>query len=358
MHRRWLSYARHHQQDALQIRFPHVLAEALQFELKETKMNNEPATFDAVTITLNPAIDRTVSIPNFTAGAVNRTERDHENPGGKGVNVASVLADYGHRIAVTGFLGLENCASFEALFARKKIADHFVRIAGHTRVGIKITDPILKQTTDINFPGPALAPGDLDQLHEQLGRLDCDWFVLAGSLPPGVDSAIYRDMITKLKARGGKVILDTSGDALSQAIEAAPNVIKPNLHELEALVGGRLQTETSIIKAARELVAKGIELVAVSMGKDGACFVTAVEVIIARPPVIEVISTVGAGDAMVAGIVAAQLRNRSLEDCSRLATAFSLSALSRIEPGIASPAAVESTMSSIAIEEAASQELP
>lgn len=323
----------------------------------KNEMNNEPAKFDAITVTLNPAIDRTVAIPNFTAGAVNRVGRERENPGGKGVNVASMLADYGLRVAVTGFLGRENAAPFEALFKRSKIADHFVRIAGHTRTGIKITDPILRQTTDINFPGPGLAPGDLDRLHERLAKLDGKWFVIAGSLPPGVDSTTCRDIITKLKARGRKVILDTSGEALRMGIEAIPNAIKPNIHELEDLVGGRLQSEASVISAARELVAKGIELVAISMGNDGACFVTGESVIIARPPDIEVTSTVGAGDAMVAGIVAARLGNQPVAGCARLATAFSIAALSGLDPGLASPAAIESMMNQVAIKEASPQGL-
>src|SRR3712207_2570256 len=99
-------------------------------------------SYDAVTVTLNPAIDRTVTISNFAAGTVNRVERMQQNPGGKGVNVAAVLADAGHHAAASGFLGRENDASFAALFEQKRIADHFVRIAGQTRVGIKIVDPI------------------------------------------------------------------------------------------------------------------------------------------------------------------------------------------------------------------------
>src|SRR3712207_3957269 len=110
-------------------------------------------TYDVLTVTLNPAIDRTVTIHGFAAGGVDRVEQVQQNPGGKGVNVAVTLADAGHSAAVTGFLGRENIASFEQLFAQKQIDDRFVRIAGQTRVGIKIVDPAQQQTTDINFPG-------------------------------------------------------------------------------------------------------------------------------------------------------------------------------------------------------------
>lgn len=316
-------------------------------------MKNDPAKCEVVTITLNPAIDRTVTIPNFIAGAVNRVEQERMSAGGKGVNVASVLADYGHRVVATGFLGRENCALFEALFARKKIEDHFIRIAGKTRFGIKITDPVQNQTTEINFPGLVPASGDLELLHEKLAKIDGDWFVIAGSLPPGVDSAIYRDIIRSLKARGSKVMVDSSGEALRCAIEAAPHIIKPNIHELEALLGRRLSTETAVIKSAKELLAEGIELVVVSMGKMGAVFVTQAGAFIARSPEITAVITVGAGDAMVAGIVAAQLRNKPLADCARLATAFSMVALSRLEAGLGAPSAIESAQEQVVLEQSA-----
>ena len=287
--------------------------------------------FDIVTVTLNPAIDRTVTIPNFTAGVVNRVETVRSNPGGKGVNVASSLADAGHRVAVTGFLGRENTASFEALFAEKKIADQFIRIAGQTRVGIKVVDPALNQTTDINFPGPAASAADLEALAQQITALDADCFVLAGSLPPGVAPTIYRDLVTALRGRGKRVVLDASGEPLVHALEAKPHLFKPNIHELGELLGESISGEQAVIAAARKLIATGIEQVVVSMGKDGACFVTTNEALIARPPDVEVRSTVGAGDAMVAGIVSAQFQKLSLADTARLATAFSVHALTRTD---------------------------
>ena len=266
-------------------------------------MKTNITKFQVVTVTLNPAIDRTVTISNFTAGAVNRVESVRSHPGGKGVNVASALADHGHDVAVTGFLGRSNAGAFEELFSQKKIADYFVRIAGQTRTGIKITDPVRAETTDINFPGPAPNEAELRMLLSQIAMLEAEWFVVAGSLPPGVDPAIYRDIITRLRRRGAKVLLDTSGPPFPLALEARPTAIKPNIHEFEAYVGRPLPNEKEVIEAARELINRGIELVVVSMGKEGACFVTANEAVVARPPEIEVKSTVGAGDAMVAGIL-------------------------------------------------------
>jgi 1-phosphofructokinase len=306
--------------------------------------------FDVITVTLNPAIDRTVTIPNFRASEVNRVTEVRSNAGGKGVNVAAALADYGRSVAVSGFLGRENTAIFETLFAEKKIADHFIRIAGQTRMGIKITDPAQQETTDVNFPGPVVSDENLTLLKDRLESLSGQWFVLAGSVPPGVNAAIYRELTTTLKARGARVALDASGEALTLAIEAAPSLIKPNIVELEAFIGEKLATTEAVTRAAKALLARGIELVVVSMGADGALFVTPQEALLAKPPAIEVRSTVGAGDAMVAGIIAAQLRGLSLADCARLATAFSLDAISHLGAGLAEPGALQSHFQQVTIE--------
>ena len=317
-------------------------------------MDPAPSTargVDVVTVTLNPAIDQTVTIPDFAAGKVNRVLDVRSDPGGKGVNVAHILADYGHTVGVMGFLGAENATPFDALFARKQIADHFQRIAGQTRVGIKIADPVQRQTTDINFPGQAPTPADVEVLFRHLNKLHGRWVVLAGSLPPGVEATIYRDLITAFQASGSNVALDTSGDALRYALEATPHVIKPNIHELEDLVDTPLPTPGAVIAAARSLIDRGIQLVAISMGSAGACFVDNHTVVMVRPPIIEVRSTVGAGDAMVAGIVAGQLRNLPLATCARLATAFSLDVISHIGSGLSSREAIEGLMQQVTVEE-------
>jgi 1-phosphofructokinase len=153
-----------------------------------------------------------------------------------------------------------------------------------------------------------------------------------------------------LKARGARVALDASGDALREAIEAGPYIVKPNIAELEALLGKELAGTHAVIAAARALLAKGIELVAVSMGREGACFVTAAEAVIARPPDVEVGSTVGAGDAMVAGIVAAQIRGLPLEECARLASAFSLHVLTRAGSDIPTKSTLDEAMKLITVE--------
>lgn len=284
-----------------------------------------------VTVTPNPAIDWTLEVPGFTPGAVNRVEGQRTRAAGKGVNVAAALAAQGVRVAATGFLGRGNAAEFERFFAERGIADRFVRVAGETRVGIKVVDPVRRETTDVNFPGAAPTPEEVRALAAEVAALAAGeprpWVVLAGSLPPGVEPALHGELARAAKAAGCGVALDTSGEPLRRALDASPDVVKPNVHELEALVGRPLAGVAAVAEAARGLLERGIGLAAVSMGAEGALFVEHGGAVLARPPAVEVGSTVGAGDAMVAGIVAGRLRGHGPVELARLATAFSLHAL-------------------------------
>jgi 1-phosphofructokinase len=306
--------------------------------------------YDVVTLTLNPAIDETVTIPGFAVGAVNRVGQVRQDAGGKGVNVASVLADAGHRVGVTGFLGRDNAAPFERLFGAKAIDDCFVRISGQTRTGIKIVDPIQRTTTDINFPGQAPTEADCAELVARLTALDATWVVMAGSVPPGVPVEIYAELIRVIQDQGRRVVLDTSDAALRASIDASPDIVKPNTHELESIAGMALPDRASVAAAARRLVDRGIDLVVVSMGSRGACFVSRHELVFARPPKVEVRSTVGAGDALVAGLVAAQVRGLELVETARLATAFSVDAVSRVGSGLSSNDAIAALAQEVEIE--------
>jgi 1-phosphofructokinase len=290
------------------------------------------------TLSLNPAIDQTARVPKFTAGRVNRVEWEQADAGGKGVNVASFLADAGLPVAATGLLGSGNVEPFLELFARKGIADRCVRLPGRTRVNVKIVDPILDQVTDVNFPGLSPRPEDLMALTETIDALcdHTDWFVLSGSVPAGVPSHVYADLVTRLKGRGKTVVLDASGTPFAEAISRGPDIVKPNIDELAELVGRPLSGHPEVIAAARALIQGGIGLVAVSMGADGALFVERDAVILATPPTIEVKSTVGAGDAMVAGIVTGTLSGLDLANRARLATGFSLGALGEVGPHLPS----------------------
>ncbi|MEO6194379.1 MAG: 1-phosphofructokinase [Thermoanaerobaculia bacterium] len=289
-----------------------------------------------VTVTLNPAIDQTLSIPGFAAGRVNRVAESRLDAGGKGVNVACFLADLGVGVAVTGFLGAENIAIFEATFARHGIADRFVTIDGNTRIGLKIVDDQTEQTTDINLPGSSIQSEDIAELFERIDELaESDgWFVLSGSVPAGTPDGIYAGIIDCIHGRAGSVVLDTSGVPLREALARGPAVVKPNVAELGELVGRDLATIAEVRAAGESLLALGVRLVVVSMGGDGALFIDHDRALLARPPRVEVRSTVGAGDAMVGGIVYGLIAGLPLIDLARFATASGAYAVTRIGPGI------------------------
>lgn len=301
------------------------------------------ATQRIVTLSLNPAIDQTARVPNFTAGRVNRVEWEQSDAGGKGVNVASFLADAGHPVAATGLLGHANAEPFVELFARKGIEDRCVRLPGRTRVNVKIVDEVQDQVTDINFPGLAPAPEDLDRLLAAIDALcaGTGWFVLSGSLPAGVPTGIYADLVRRLKGLGKTVVLDASGAPFAAAVGCGPDLIKPNIDELSELVGRPLGSQAEVLAAARTLIDQGVGLVAVSMGADGALFCAGADAVLAVPPAIVVKSTVGAGDAMVAGLVAGTLRGLDLAGRARLATAFSLGTLGEVGPNLPDSAVID-----------------
>src|SRR6266498_1242216 len=231
--------------------------------LTVTQGNRDAKFMKIATVTLNPAIDQTVRVDNFEPNSVNRAQSISFDASGKGVNVASFLADYGHDIVVTGYLGQENVAIFEQFFATKGIDDCFIRIPGNTRINVKVVDEVNQQTTDINMPGqtpPQEAKNTLLQTIEQLAN-SCDWFVLSGSLPPHVPATIYATIITQLKQQKKQIILDTSGEALREGIQAGPTIVKPNILELQYLVGHSLKSEAEIQHTAYQLLNEDSKLV-------------------------------------------------------------------------------------------------
>ena len=303
------------------------------------------------TVTLNPAIDQTVRVDHFRPNTVNYAQTMQFDAGGKGVNVASFLTDMGFTTSVTGFLGQDNAEFFEQFFAKKHIDDQFVRIPGLTRTGVKIVDEANQQTTDINMPGLSPSKEALDALHETIEELSmsCDWFVLSGTLPPGIPTTTYATLITQLKAHGKHVALDTSRDALREGVQAIPTIVKPNVDELQQLTGQSLTDAAAVEQAARQLVEKGIQLVVISMGEKGAMFVDATSTLMAVPPSVMVKSTVGAGDAMVAGLVAGHAQGWSLPECARFATACSLGAITNVGHNLPAPETLQAYVQQVII---------
>jgi 1-phosphofructokinase family hexose kinase len=197
--------------------------------------------------------------------------------------------------------------------------------------------------TDVNFPGLEIDSAARRRLLVEVDALteEASWFVLSGSVPAGVPDDVYDGLVRRLRERGKSVALDTSGAPFAAALGAGPSLVKPNLDELREITGRRLADHRAVAASARELVEGGIELVAVSMGAEGAVFVERGEALVAVPPPAVVNTTVGAGDAMVAGLVTGALRGLGLAARARLATAFAVAALGEIGPRLPPPDEVE-----------------
>lgn len=304
--------------------------------------SNQP---QVVALALNPALDHTIEVNTLRVGEVNRALRMQVDVGGKGINVASCLADFGITSAVTGQIGRDNAAQFETLFHAKGIDNRCFYLDGLTRINTKLVDVASGETTDINMPGPTLAPDAIQTLLDRLlTRIDGlvnpgSWVVASGSLPPLWPADTYQRLITRVHSLGAHVLLDASGGALAAGIDAAPDIIKPNRSELAELVGHPLADVDAVVSAARALLARpnAPGTVIVSMGGEGALFVNRLQALLAKPIPTELISTVGAGDAMVAGVVAAQIAGLALPECARLATAFAAGKLARLGPHLPAP---------------------
>lgn len=303
-------------------------------------------------VSLNSAVDQTVIVPGFALDAVNRVESARVDAGGKGVNVGSFLAHFGHAVAVAGLLGHDNEALFAHHFAEAGVTDACLRVAGATRTNIKIIDPDSNRITDLNFPGITASEADLSAVQQSLEALlvdGLDWVALSGSLPKGLPATAYTELATWAKTRDIRVALDTSGAPLAAALATRPDIVKPNIAELRELLHQPLETRDEVVRAARQLVADGIGLVAVSMGEDGAILVTADRAVLAIPPHATVASTVGAGDAMVAGLIHAASLGLPLNEAARLATAFSLGALGEIGPRLPAREKIEALAHAVAV---------
>ena len=288
-------------------------------------------TVPVLTVTPNPAIDQTVVLDTLRPGEVNRCSELHHQAGGKGVNVSAMLGGYGIRSTATGFLGAENPEPFEAMFTRLGIRDAFIRLPGATRTGIKIVTR--QNTTDLNFPGLRPSADDLARLRETLEQLASPgtWVVFGGRLPEGVSIKDFGRLLETARHRKARIAVDTSGGALKAAIDHGVDLIKPNHHELGEILGRPLPDADSRLAAALEVQASGIGHVILSQGAEGACFLAPDGRVLAAPPPVEVKSTVGAGDSLLAGYLAGIVDGLCLEDRARLASVFAWCALESID---------------------------
>lgn len=275
------------------------------------------------TVTLNPALDKTVEIPGMALDTVNRITSMRTDPGGKGINVSKVIAKLGGESCAMGILGGESGRTLLAALEREGLRTHFRFVEGQTRTNLKIIDRALHTNTDINEPGLTVSPADLDALlRDLLGMVrEGDIVVLAGSLPQGAPQDTYRVWTAACREKGARVCLDADGVLLAEGLKAAPYLIKPNEDELSRLVGHRLTDTDELIAEGRRLLKGGVTRVVISLGERGALYLRGNEVLYAEGLSVPVGSTVGAGDSVVAALAYADSLGMSDEDAVRLSTA-------------------------------------
>ncbi|MFE9372729.1 1-phosphofructokinase family hexose kinase [Streptomyces sp. NPDC006711] len=303
-----------------------------------------------VTVTLNTALDLTYRVPALVPHASHRVEEVTERPGGKGLNVARVLAALGHETVVTGFAGGPSGEVLRALLGELAPLDALVPIAGATRRTIAVVDAATGDTTQLNEPGPLISPAEWDAFLTTYTRLldGADAVALCGSLPPGLPVGAYAQLVRQ--ARGAKVpvLLDTSGEALRRGIAARPDLVKPNADELAQLTGAR-----EPLRATRDARRRGAHTVVASLGAQGLLAASPEGLWQAAPPAVVRGNPTGAGDSAVAGLLSGLVEG--LDWPGRLRRAVALSAATVLAPaaGEFDAEAYEKTLGSVRVSELA-----
>ncbi|MEU8570783.1 1-phosphofructokinase [Streptomyces pathocidini] len=259
-----------------------------------------------LTVTPNPSLDRTYELPGLTRGAVLRAAADRVDPGGKGVNVSRAVAAAGHRTAAVVPLGGPEGALLARLLGEHGIEVAGVPVAGSTRVNVTLVEADAT-LTKVNAAGPELTAGEAEALLEtvRVRSASADWVACCGSLPRGLPPEWYAELVARAHRAGARIALDTSGPALDAALRERPDVVKPNAEELAEAVGRPLATVGDAVRAAEELLDRGARAVLASLGADGQLLVGGSGTYFGGARVAAVRSNVGAGDASLAGFLAA-----------------------------------------------------
>lgn len=271
---------------------------------------------DVLTVTLNPCIDKTITVDSFLYGGLNRIRKSGSVLAGKGINVSRVLENSGVDTLASGFMGKceQEC----------DVENRFVYVDGNVRTNIKMFDSEAHITTELNESGffaDDKKTAEFTELFDELLN-DCTVAVVSGSIPAGVSDDIYFHLIKAAENKNVKTILDCGGNAFSNGIKARPYAVKPNIHEMREFFGEPLDSERKIKESIKKIADFGVNTVVLSMGADGAVFYENDEFVRVKPFETEIKSTVGAGDSMVAAIAYSMLENYDLYHTASLATAM------------------------------------
>jgi 1-phosphofructokinase family hexose kinase len=286
-----------------------------------------------ITLTPNPVLDRTLIVPAVNLNEVLRATDKRDDLGGKGFNVSSALKAMGMDSLALGFVGGATGDRLQQMLAQRGIATKLLQIGDETRTNIVVTDTDGHQYLKVNEAGPLVTEREVEQLATMVEQevRDGDYWVLAGSLPRGVPRDFYARLIPRIQNNGGRVLLDASGPALLHGLAAQPALIKPNALEASEAAGFPVTDIATAENAARSLQARGIEAVALSMGAAGMLAARGNDLVLAAPPQVTAVSAVGLGDAALAGMLWALIRDLPFEQVVRWSVACGTAAA--MKPG-------------------------
>ena len=288
-----------------------------------------------LTVTLNAAIDKRYVVENYQVGEVNRVKECAYVAGGKGLNVSKTAAIAGAEVLATGFVGGHAGAYITEAVEKQGVATDFIQVKGESRSCINIYDTVNKTQTEFLEPGVVVSEEEQRAFYLKFDQLlaKCDVVAMSGSVPKGIGTDMYPKLVAMAKAAGKKIIVDTSGALLEEAVKAKPNMVKPNIDEIRLLTGKQILDREELIEAGIELQKSGIERVVISLGADGSLMFVEEGVYQAVVPKIDAVNTVGCGDCMTAGFAISFEQGMSPEEALRFASATSAASAMREETG-------------------------
>jgi 1-phosphofructokinase family hexose kinase len=285
-----------------------------------------------ITVTPNPALDRTLTVPAIVFDEMVRASDSRLDLDGKGVNVSKALRALGATTVMMGFVGGMAGETLERGLGALGYATSFTRVAGETRTNTIIIDAAANRYVKANEPGPLLAPKERVAFFAQARACLAagDTWILSGSLPPGTADDFYAQLVELIQSRGAQALLDTSGEPLRLGCAARPYLVKPNADEAQALTGEPINSDDSARRAATFFLDQGVELVVLSLGAEGLLLATRGQSARARPPLVRALNPVGAGDALLAGIAWALEQRLALADIARWGVASGTASAMRV----------------------------
>ena len=288
-----------------------------------------------LTVTLNAAIDKRYVVENYQVGEVNRVKECAYVAGGKGLNVSKTAAIAGAEVLATGFVGGHAGAYITEAVEKQGVATDFIQVKGESRSCINIYDTVNKTQTEFLEPGVVVSEEEQRAFYLKFDQLlaKCDVVAMSGSVPKGIGTDMYPKLVAMAKAAGKKIIVDTSGALLEEAVKAKPNMVKPNIDEIRLLTGKQILGREELIEAGIELQKSGIERVVISLGADGSLMFVDEGVYQAVVPKIDAVNTVGCGDCMTAGFAISFEQGMTPQEALRFASATSAASAMREETG-------------------------